>query len=114
MAASGQTTINFGAFPGASDVEITLTGLTGIADASAVEAWILPATTADHSINEHVVDGPQVKAYSPSAAGASMKIGAVANPGVPVVDPPNNRGGLTFNNNAPRAYGIWNVGWVWN
>lgn len=45
MGASGQTILDLGPFPGVSDTEFTLTGLTGIADDSEVEAWIEPADT---------------------------------------------------------------------
>lgn len=45
MSASGQTVLDLGPFPGVSDAEFTLTGLTGIADDSEVEAWIQPAAT---------------------------------------------------------------------
>lgn len=45
MAASGQVVLDLGPFPGVSDAEFVVSGLTGIADASQVEAWIEPAVT---------------------------------------------------------------------
>jgi hypothetical protein len=45
MGASGQTVLDLGSAPGVSDMEFTLTGLTGIADASQVDAWIEPVDT---------------------------------------------------------------------
>ena len=49
MGAQGSTTLTFGAFPGGSDASVTVTGQAGILAGSLVEAWILPAATADHT-----------------------------------------------------------------
>lgn len=40
MAASGQTVVDCGPFPGVADAEFTLAGLTGIVDVSQVDAWV--------------------------------------------------------------------------
>lgn len=45
MGANGQTILDLGPYPGVSDAEFTITGLSGIADASRVDAWVLPAST---------------------------------------------------------------------
>lgn len=113
MGVSAQTILDIGAFPGASDVEFSITGLSGIADASQVEAWIEPSATTDHSLDEHVVDPPFAVAYSPSAAGASMKIRLLARDSYPVADIVSNNGFSPPNNNAPLIYGKWNVGYAW-
>ena len=56
MGAAVPFIIDFGAFPGASDASVTVTGLTGIATTSRVEAYIEPAPSADHSADEHMVE----------------------------------------------------------
>lgn len=55
MGATGTATLNFGAFPGASDASVAV-AQPAILAASLVEAWVLPATTADHTSTEHMVE----------------------------------------------------------
>lgn len=64
---SGTALVDFGAFPGASDASLAITGKTDILGTSRVEAWILPADTADHTADEHLVETISVKAHSPVA-----------------------------------------------
>jgi hypothetical protein len=115
MGAQGTTTVNFGAFPGASDATVVITGQTSIQAASLVEAWIFPSATADHSVDEHWVDPPDIFAgnivagtgftiYARQAIYPYVDDGVVAGP----VDLRNS------NNNAPLVYGLWTVAWVWN
>ncbi len=96
MAAQGTTTVDFGAFPGDTYVTVAVTGQTGILAGSLVEAWIIPATTADHSVDEHVVDAPVIRAGN-VVAGTGFTIYASA--------PRDGEG---------QYWGQWNVGWVWN
>jgi hypothetical protein len=90
--AQGRTTIDFGAFPGETNIAVELTGQATIADTAEVDVWLVATPTADHSADEHVVDGPNVLA------------GAVT-PGA----------GFTIYASArnERAYGLWSVAWVW-
>ena len=127
---TGTATINFGAFPGASDASVAVTGQTGILSGSFVEAWITPATTADHSPDEHWVESIVVVAGN-IIAGTGFTIYARINNAMsePVfIKPPatnivvgtaaavktaqpgavSDQGG-----NAPLLYGAWNVSWVW-
>ena len=90
--ATGQVSLTFGAFPGAPDANVVVTGQAGILAGSLVEAWIFPAATADHSVDEHWAEAPIVIAGN-VVAGVGFTIYAT---------PPNNR-----------SYGAWNVGWVW-
>ena len=63
MATTGTATINFGANPGGTDTQIVITGQTGILAASSmVDAWIVPATTSDHSPDEHFAEPIEIMA----------------------------------------------------
>jgi hypothetical protein len=93
MATQGSTTIDFGAHPGSTNVALDITGQTGIASGAEVDAWLTASATADHSIDEHVVDGPTVIAGNVQA-GVGFTIYAAAKDG--------------------HAYGEWSVSWVWN
>ncbi len=96
MGASGTSTLDFGAFPGGSDASIAVTGQAGILSGSLVEAWILPAATADHSADEHTVESLKIYAGNIIAATGFTIYGV------------NTGGGDT------RIYGTWNIAWVWN
>lgn len=104
MGAQGTATINFGAFPGATDATVAVTGQAGILAGSLVEAWILPAATADHSADEHWVDPPQITAGN-VVAGTGFTIYGKVREGDGVGD---------RRANSARVYGQWNVAWVWN
>ncbi len=89
IGASGQATINFGAFPGSSDTSITVSD-TGVQGSSMVLAEILAVASADHSGDEHWAEEIDIR------------------PGNIVV-------GVGFTiyartRNAP-LYGAWNVSW---
>ena len=96
MGAQGTALIDFGAFPGKSDASVNVTGQVGIASGSLVEAWALPAQTADHSADEHRVETLMVLAGS-----------IVAGTGFTLYGANNGRGDTML-------YGQWNLAWVWN
>ncbi len=116
MGATGTTTVDFGAFPGASDASVAVTGQTAIVAGSLVEAWLRPVATADHSADEHLVESIQVIAYN-IVAGTGFTIFARNNSEL-FGQPMNiNPGGLAD----PHAqgagtllYGQWTVAWVWS
>lgn len=107
MAGQGTTTINFGTFPGSPDAQVTITGQTGITGTSLVEAWVFPTATADHSVDEHWADPPEVMAGN-IVAGTGFTIYGVA----------KTREGSGIqrerSNNNSNPYGLWTVAWVWN
>lgn len=110
--AQGTTTINFGAFPGASDVTVTVTGQTGITGGSLVEAWIFPTATADHSVDEHWVDPPNVKAGN-VVAGTGFTIYGSVMP-QDTLSLHQSASLRSVGGDGGRAYGQWTVAWVWN
>ena len=120
----GTTTVNFGAFPGASDASATITGQAGIAAGSRVRAWIEATATADHSADEHWLETIDVIAGN-IATGTGFTIYAkntgtlpepvaeqwaatrLAGPGTGINQiRPDNGGGK-----GTRLYGEFTVGW---
>jgi hypothetical protein len=97
MGAQGTATLDFGAFPGASDTSVAVTGHAGILAGSLVEAWVLPAATADHSADEHIVEELTVTAGN-IVAGIGFTIYGIHRPSL----------GDTL------LYGTWNIGFAWN
>jgi len=89
---SGTGVVNFGASPGGTTTTLVVTGQTLIAATSVVEAWIVAADTADHSIDEHLAEMPNVAAGS-IVVGTGFTIYAAA-PGLAL-------------------YGQYSVGWRW-
>ncbi len=73
---TGETTLDFGAFPGSSDASIIITGQTGILSTSYIEAWLFPKDTADHLADEHIYENIKVVACN-IVAGTGFTIYAV-------------------------------------
>lgn len=65
---SGKTTVDFGAFPGASDAKVTITGQASILTTSKVKAYLMAEATADHTADEHWVETVEVMAGNIVAA----------------------------------------------
>jgi hypothetical protein len=129
---TGLATLDFGAFPGASDASLAVTGQTGILSGSYVEAWLRPAVTTDHTADEHLVETIKVVAGNISA-GVGFTIYGIntSELGEPVTagGPAANWGFATATTvqwvarqpgkvadaggKATRIYGTWSVAWVW-
>jgi hypothetical protein len=89
----GSATLDFGAFPGTTDIKsVAVTGQGTILDGSVVEAYIFPAATTDHTADEHIIDPPSITAAAVSA-GTGFTIYGMGTTG--------------------RCYGTWNCAWVW-
>jgi hypothetical protein len=122
----GSTTVNFGAFPGASDTSATVTGQAGIVAGSKVKAYIMATATSDHSADEHWVEAIDVVAGNISA-GVGFTIYAkntgqlnepvaeqwaatrLAGPGTGTNQIRPDMGG----GKGTRLYGEFTVGWEW-
>jgi hypothetical protein len=136
-AAGGGTTgtaeLDFGAFPGASDASLAVTGQTGIVSGSIVQAWLRPVATADHTADEHLVETLRIEAGN-IVAGTGFTIygfnnNQLAEPGV---ERHNGRSvffltATTVNmrlvqsgrvadsgGKATRLYGKWTIAWRWS
>ena len=109
MGAQGTASLDFGAFPGKSDASVAVTGQASIVGGSLCKAWILPATTADHSADEHIVEALTVFAGT-IVAGTGFTIYGTNEPALPETawQAPGSAPGGT------RLYGVWNVAWAWN
>jgi hypothetical protein len=126
MGAQGTATLDFGVFPGTSDISVAVTGQAGILSGSLVEAWVLPADTADHTADEHMLETLKVFAGSivagvgftiygfntsqlneplEKAARDPFKATSVQTLGSPLPEV----GGI-----GTRLYGQFNIAWVWN
>lgn len=133
MPGTGTATLDFGAFPGASDASVDVTGQTGIVSGSLVEAWIRPVDTADHTADEHMLETIKVFAanivagtgftiygfntsqlnepievkphdYNVITTSATAIGAKVAAPGAVA----GQKGGI-----GTRIYGQWTVAWAW-
>lgn len=91
MSNLGTASLNFGVAPGATDAQVVITGQTGILSTSSVSAWVVPAATADHSVDEHWVEDLIVTA------------GNIVN-GV---------GFTIYGLSKSTTYGAFNVQWIW-
>lgn len=129
MPGSGTATLNFGAFPGASDASVAVTGQTGILAGSLVEAWIRPVDTIDHTADEHmletlkvfaanIVPGTGFTIYGFNTSEINEPLGESSGAGNVTL-----AGGLTraqgfqrqlAGGRGTRIYGQWTVAWVWN
>jgi hypothetical protein len=100
MGAQGVSSLNFGAYPGAMEVSLDVTGQTGFVSTSDVEAWIIPKATTHHSIDEHRYEELSVMAVYKVDGTLTIYGRCTAN------------GPRSTNGN--KLYGIFNIGWVWN
>lgn len=124
--ASAITTIDFGAFPGASDTSLAITGQTGIDSASVVTAWLQPADTDDHTADEHRVETMSVMAGN-VIAGTGFTIYAqnTSQLNEPLTDAGMDtfrststtsygNAGRSIGGRGTRIYGKWTVAWRWS
>jgi hypothetical protein len=109
MGASGTATLDFGAFPGKTDTSVAVTGQAGILSGSVIGAWLTPVATADHSADEHIIDGPFVVAGSIVGGTGFTIYGITPNYPNPVDGLPRYS-----TNNTPMPYGLWSVFWCWS
>jgi hypothetical protein len=124
--ASGQTTIDFGAFPGRSDASVDITGQTGFDAASNVaQAWLIGVDTDDHTADEHRVETISV-AVGALSTGAGFTIYAQNNSqlneqlGTAGIDRFRSTAATVYGDTAEsvggqgtRIWGKWTVAWRW-
>ena len=126
MGASGTASLDFGAFPGASDASIGVTGQTGIGAGSLIEAWILPANTADHTSTEHMIEtfrvfaadivpgtGFTIYGFNTSQLNEGLEIEGSGRAATTVVGAQTGAIVTSRGGTGTLIYGVWNIAWVW-
>lgn len=115
MGAQGSATLDFGTFPG-SNVATVDVAAAGVVAGSAIEAWLRPAATADHTDTDHIA--APMKVVGAYLSDNNIRIyGLNTNDVIPPVDqiPAEGRAGGSFTRqNAPMFVGQFSVSWVWN
>jgi hypothetical protein len=132
MSATGTATLDFGAFPGASDASVAVASA-GIGAGSLVEAWLFPAATIDHTADEHLVETIKVVAGNVVAGVGFTVYGVNTSQLNEPVTYPEKQASITTSTGGTaiavkyaqpgrvayggglgtRIYGKWNIGWVW-
>jgi len=129
MGAQGTATLDFGAFPGSNVASVDVAAA-GVVAGSAIEAWIRPAASADHTDVDHVV--APMKVVGTYLSDGNIRIfGINENDVIPPLEPvahvPGNKeagvggGGKLLSpflrlarQPSPMFVGQFNVNWVWN
>jgi hypothetical protein len=124
---TGEAELNFGAFPGASDASVAVTGQAAILTTSKVEAWLRLTATADHSADEHWVETIAVYAGNISAGVGFTIYGKNTNtlnePNLVGSTPQRSHGAaggintkrpINIGGKGTRIYGRWTIQWRWS
>lgn len=116
MGAQGTATLNFGAFPGSSVTTVDVAA-PGVISTSAVEAWIRPVSTADHTAEDHMAIPMRVVGSFLSNDNIRI-MGFNTNDVTPPLEGQPAMGAQhdapIFRQPAPMLVGQFNVWWVWN
>ena len=110
MGASGTATLDFGVFPGSSVATVDVSAA-GVVVTSAVEAWIRPVATADHTDADHVA--APMKVVGQYLSNDNIRIYGINTNNV---TPPWELQPTGYFNQqpAPMFVGQFSVFWVWN
>jgi hypothetical protein len=130
---TGTAILDFGAFPGASDASVAVTGQTGIVSGSIVQAWLRPVDTADHLADEHLVETIRIEVGNIVAGTGFTIFGIDAQLNQEAVTKPpdgpswyfvtgstvsvkTRQPGIMANQGgrAIRIHGQWSVSWRWS
>lgn len=93
VSSAGSALIDFGPFPGTSNTSLSVSGQPRIGSTSILNAWVMPASTTDHTSDEHQFETLRV------TAGA-----IIPGSGFTIY-------GINTGNQDTRLYGKWSVGW---
>ncbi len=99
---AGSGTVDFGAFPGSTYATTVVTGQTDITGTSVLNVWVFPATTADHTPDDHLVD-PPIFIAGDIVAGVGFTVHAFAG---------ENPGAGPFASGT-MCHGLWSFQWKW-
>jgi hypothetical protein len=118
MGAQGTATLDFGAFPGSNVAYVDVVA-TGVISTSAIEAWLRPVATADHTDTDHIAAPMKVSAVFVSNDNIRI-YGINQNDVMPPLEPqlgmsPSDQKYARMDRqNSPMFVGQFSVWWVWN
>jgi hypothetical protein len=122
VGAQGTAILDFGAFPGSAATSVDVAAA-GVISTSAIEAWIRPEATADHTDVDHVA-APMNVVGTYLSDGNIRIFGINTNDVIPPLEPqPLTRTPPTSatlpksqmaRQNPPMFVGLFKVNWVWN
>jgi hypothetical protein len=121
MGAQGTAVLDFGVFPGSNVASVDVNTV-GVVNTSAIEAWIRPEASADHTDADHLVAPMKVTALFLSNDNIRI-YGVNLNDVIPPIEDQPNLAPLSKlrspyrsprRQNAPMFVGQFNVWWVWN
>ena len=120
---AGTAELNFGSWPGSAHATVAVADATSLG-ASRTEAWLLPAATADHTADEHLVENIRIIASAPTGGVGFTIHGFLPDrpgPAPLFTTQRNNAGGRSNVIPTPvspfkraRLYGRWSVAWRWS
>ena len=90
---TGNAVLDFGAYPGTDIASVVITGQTGIGANSYVNVKINAKSTADHSVDEHIIEDLDI-------------IGGNIVPGTGFT--------IYMRTNTSNIVGQWSVSWLWS
>lgn len=111
--------LDFGAFPGSSVATVDVAAA-GVVAGSAIEAWIYPAASVDHTDIDHIAAAMRVVGTYLSDDNIriyGLNTNDVMPPEEPLLATTTNDRGLVRNPGRqppPMLVGQFNVSWVWN
>jgi len=109
---TGTTTVNFGVFPGSPEATVDVAGQAGFVSTSLLNVWVQPVATADHSVDEHIVESITVRAFF-KINGTFTIIASmvpfpswITNVGYPLDGRPTSQ--------PQRLFGLFTIRWAWS
>jgi hypothetical protein len=70
----GTTEVDFGAWPGANEASVAVTGQTGISLTTPVEAWLMAEATSDHTLQDATYAARFISLTCSAPSGTSFTI----------------------------------------
>jgi hypothetical protein len=123
MGAQGTATLDFGVFPGSSVTSVDVAA-TGVVSTSAVEAWIRPVASADHTVEDHIIapmrvvgqylSDNNIRIYGINANEVLPPLELMSTPRQAIESVSAVRVEKFERQNPPMLVGQFNVWWVWN
>jgi len=103
----GVAVADFGAFPGAQRVSVTVSGQSGLISTTKIQAWLQPIATSDHNLDDHLCEEQflNVKAYYSVDGSFAIE--------VETCNPPQTRYPPSRQGDKYRVWDEFSIGWSW-